>query len=346
MKSSVVNSNSPPQSKAKRFGFGPEKKSANSPSTQHARAFFLELLPRLRNEVTTTLFDIAYHPFVSFLYAHQDEILSIKRNIEPAPFPTDTAIRIFVYGWSALEHRENASVLCNAFAEWGNRWNLTDEWCLNHAVVTLRDQHLSCLGSGMPHPRFTEESWRTALFWPESEAIFTQAEILQSFGEKGLHEFTFEYEQMRFAVEGPVFKPDGQFKQEVRREFKALGGPTLRGAATSLEHRLRDYLEKVGKARSALDLKESSLRWAAEDHFNWLVHYQLPACKTYREIAREIEKDEKTVREGVQRAASLIDLTLRSSEADKHLGRPKGAKDKAPRRRVDRRREKVRGNAN
>lgn len=346
MKSLVVNGTSPPHSKAKRFGFGPEKKSANCPSTQHARTFFLELLPQLRSDVTPNLFEIAYQPFISFLDANQDDILSIRRNIEGAPFPTDTAIRIVVYGWSALKHRDTASELCDAFSEWGNRWNLTDEWCLNHAVLTLREQHLSCLSSGMPHPRFTEEAWRTAGFELESDAIFTQAEIIQSFRRKGLHEFTFNHGQISFTVEGPVFKPDIQFKQEVKQEFQALDGPTFRSAGKSLQHRLSDYLEKVRKARNDLNLTAPPSWRKSDQHSEWLVDYQLAPCKTYRQIAREVNKDEKTIREGILRAASLIGLTLRSSEADKRLGRPKGAKDRNARHRVDRRRGQLRGKAN
>ncbi len=49
MKSLVANGNFPPQSKGKRFGFGPEKRSASSPSIQHAKInifFFPALLNR------------------------------------------------------------------------------------------------------------------------------------------------------------------------------------------------------------------------------------------------------------------------------------------------------------
>jgi hypothetical protein len=347
MKSHVVSNNSPLRPKTKRFGY--EKTSATSPATQDAQAFFLELIPQLRSEVTTTLFDIAYRPFVKFLDAHQNLILSIKQNLEASPFPTDAAIKIVVHGWSALKHREMASLLCDAFSEWGKTWNLTDEWCLNHAVVTIREQHLSCLASGIPHPRFTEEAWRTALFEPQCAAIFTQAEIIQSFRHKDLHEFTFSHEQLNFTVEGPFYRPIVEFKQEVRKEFEARGGRTFRSARKSLLHQLHSYLDAVGDAANELNLKEPPIRRrAAKEHIKWLIDYQLPPCKTYRQIAREVreKEDDKTVREGIQRAASLIGLNLRSSEADKRLGRPKGAKDKNPRHRVDRRREQLRGIAN
>jgi hypothetical protein len=96
------------------------------------------------------------------------------------------------------------------------------------------------------------------------------------------------------------------------------------------------YLEKVDKARKDLELEEPPVRWAAEDHFKWLIEYQLPPCKRYREIGRDFGKDEKTVREGIRDVASLVGLTLRSSECDKYPGRPIGARDRGNRHRASR----------
>jgi hypothetical protein len=44
--------------KAKRFGFGYEKKSDNSPSTETARAEFLSLILEVKPDVISTLFNI------------------------------------------------------------------------------------------------------------------------------------------------------------------------------------------------------------------------------------------------------------------------------------------------
>lgn len=298
-----------------RFGYGFEKKSATSPSTQHAQAFFLGLLPQVNKAVAISLFEIANKPFVEFLTNHQEEIPLIKSRIEPTPFPMDTAIRIFIYSWSALAHQKAAERLCTALREWANRWNLTDEWCLNHAVLTLRDQ-----------------SWDGALFWLKTEPIFSQAELTKELTSKGLSEFSFKYQDLNFMAEGPFFRSSAQFKHEVEQSFRALRGPSVRGARKALEYQRRSYLDGVAKIRKELNLQVTPVRWA-EDHFKWLIHYQI-SCMTYRGIGREFRRDEKTVREGIQDVAKLMDLTLRSSEADKYLGRPKGAKDKKPRHRA------------
>jgi hypothetical protein len=153
--------------------------------------------------------------------------------------------------------------------------------------------------------------------------------------EYGVYSFSFVHENLSFSVTGPFFKSPAQFKQEVEERFKALGGPAIRGARKALAFQLGEYREQVAKARRDLNLDAPPVRWA-EDHFTWLIKYQLPPCMKYREIGREFSKDEKTVREGIKDVADLMDLTLRSSERDKHSGRPKGVRETKPRRRETR----------
>lgn len=293
-----------------RFGYGFERKSANSPSTQCAQAFFLKLLPQLEKEVLISLFDTAYTPFREFLSNHQDEILLIKSRIEPAPFSMDTATRIFIHSWSALQQEKLADQLCLALRGWARSWNLTTDWCLNHAVLTLRDQ-----------------SWDNALFWLETEPIFSQYELTKGL-KKDLAEFTFNYEDLHITVEGPFFKPLAQFTQDVKHSFAASRGSTVRGARKALGFELRLYLDKVAKANKSLKLSPPPVRWTPH-HFEWLIGYQVDHM-SYREIGRTFHKDEATVREGTKNVARLVGLTLRCA---KHPGRPKGVKETAKRRR-------------
>src|SRR2546428_10083270 len=106
------------ESKSTRFGFGFERKSSTNPSTQQARAFFLKLLPQLRSDVTPTLFESGYSHFVDFLKMHRDEVNSIKERIEPSSDPLDTALRIFIYGWSAIKRDETAAPLRGTLYAW------------------------------------------------------------------------------------------------------------------------------------------------------------------------------------------------------------------------------------
>lgn len=161
-------------------------------------------------------------------------------------------------------------------------------------------------------------------------SVCVQGVYAEEFRERGLDKFTFEYEGIDFTVEGPLFKPIAQFKQEAERRFETVGGRNIWGAKTALKHRVDEYLEQINTVAEELSLAEPPLR-SAEDHFEWLIRYQIPPVMRYREIGRGCGRDDKTVREGVQGVATLTGLTLRSPEADKYQGRPKGAKDKKKR---------------
>ncbi|HEX7720807.1 MAG TPA: hypothetical protein VF397_01530 [Pyrinomonadaceae bacterium] len=334
------------KSKWTRFGFGFESESSSNASTHQAQAFFLKLLPQLRENVTLTLFDSGYKHLVTFLDSHRDEVNSIKESIEPSPYPLDTAIRIFIHGWSAIERDEAAGALRAMLYGWATKWNLSDDWCLDHAIATLREQHISCLDRGLAHARFTAEGWESArILGPSSEAIFAQHEINEQLRKEGLADFAFQSDLVPFKVEGPFFKSLTEFRREVLLRFQVEGGRGIRGERKRLDYQIESYIEKFEAAAKRLKLNQTRVRWADEDHFVWLINYQCPPCKGYREIGRAIAKHEKTIREGVHGVAQRIGLTLRSPECEKRLGRPKGAKDKEPRLRVDRGRQKLRGNA-
>lgn len=77
MKSVAVARNSVPESTTKRFGFGYEKKSDNSPSTETARADFLSLILEIKPDAVSNLFNTSYHHFSSLLAENEDVITSL-----------------------------------------------------------------------------------------------------------------------------------------------------------------------------------------------------------------------------------------------------------------------------
>jgi hypothetical protein len=307
----------------RRFGLGFEIKSGISPSTWRARAFFLELLPQLKQEVVSALFGTARQPFIEYLTHSREEILSIDANIDSSNVPADTAVRIFTYGWSSLQRQKRAAALRSALRKWGAAWNLADDWCMDHAVAVLREQYLNTLNAS--------EAWHEAtVFELKLGSICVQGAFNLEFSERGLDKFYFKYEGVDFAIEGPMFTSVPEFKQEVEQRFKAAGGPYIRGARTALKHRLNDYLGRVYNIAKEQNYTEPPIR-LAEDHFEWLVRYQISPVMRYREIGKAYGKNEKTIREGVKDVATLVGLTLRSSGSDQHLGRPRGARDKTKR---------------
>src|SRR5437868_4780960 len=133
----------------KRFGFGYEEDSTDSPSIQTARCYFLELIPELRPSVMWSLLRDAYQPFCELLANNKSVITSICESVE-AEMPKDPivrqpknireqAIKKFVSNWHSLELIEGADSLHQALQDWARGQNLTDDWCLDHALAFFRD---------------------------------------------------------------------------------------------------------------------------------------------------------------------------------------------------------------
>ena len=353
------------KSKSKRLGFGYELKSAEAPSVQTARAEFLNNIAEIKPPVVLSLFETCYLPFLELLQQNEHALAALYKEVErsiPAEayilrqpkFIREKALKLHIPNWQSLEKIESASKLRQALENWTMEHNLTASWCRDDMLKVLRtfevsdDKRLAltllpdrhCLNG------LIGQSWHSAALERHLSGLHSIFQSSMAVEARHTFLFRFSFEEVTFEVSGPFYKSPTAFRQEVENHFKAANGPKLRGARKHLAYELGEYLEKVGKINTELNLTLPPGLRKADVYFTWLVDYQIPPGKNYRQIAREASKDEKTVREGIQRLASLIGLTLRSNEADKHLGRPKGAKDRASRRRVERRSEKVRGNAN
>ncbi len=324
----------------KRFGY--EEKSANSPSTETARAEFLSLVLEIKPDVVSNLFNAAYHHFSRLLAQNEGLIASLCHSQVPEQpkYIRQRAIEGIIPDWQSLQQRDDANSLQDAVENWAQDHNLTADWCLDHALNFLR-----LLGSEHRELafRFTNadillrdliiRAWHSAAVNRHIHAMWTQYPIVEALLPHDVVLFTFEYGRLRLEVLGPWTKSRPSFKKEVERSFISMGGPSISGARKALENKLAEYLEKVDRVSKELGLEEPPVRWKADDHFRWLTRYQVPPCMKYREIAKEIGKDDKTVSAGIQNVASRLGLTLRSSEQDKHPGRTKGVKETAPRRR-------------
>lgn len=333
-----------------RFGYTYEKKSSDSPSTQRARAYFLELIFEQRPNVVLTLFRAAYLPLTELLNNRQSDIATICDSLESELSESGYvsqrvvrkhAIRRFLSGWQSLQHMEAAGSLCQVLQGWARSQNLTADWCLDHALTVLGEFEAKAgeivrlhSSPDIQRSRLAEliwESWRLAVARQRLRAIDVQYASITEFEGyvSKVLEFTFKYENIKLPpVTGPFYKSISQFKQEVKERFEeALKGNAVRGAGKALKLELDSYLEKVKETMKRAGFKKPPVRWA-EEHFKWLIEYQILPTKPYRKIAKEVCKDESTIREGVASASALIGLARRPSGSDKHIGRPKGSKTK------------------
>jgi hypothetical protein len=248
-----------------RFGFGFERQSASSPSTHQAQVFFLKLLAERRPEIVSDLFD-AYYALAEFASSRRAELVSIQERIEPTSYASETAIRILLPGLPAIQCKSAAAV-SSKLSRWAKKWNLIDEWCLDHGLATLREQLISCQSGGSPHGRFTHEAWETALYLGgSSEAIFSQNDINQELRKGGLSDFTFGHDLIdTIEVEGPFFKSVPEFRREVIQRFEIARGREVRGLRRALDRALESYLKQFCAQANSLELQETRVRWKDGD---------------------------------------------------------------------------------
>ena len=85
-------------------------------------------------------------------------------------------------------------------------------------------------------------------------------------------------------------------------------------------------IEKTYKGREFLTPPKKQ----NDEHFRWLIDYQIPPIKSYAELARENSLTNKTIRQGIESVIELIGLKLRPA---KRTGRTVGIKETQTRRR-------------
>lgn len=97
----------------------------------------------------------------------------------------------------------------------------------------------------------------------------------------------------------------------------------------AFEAKLVDFRREVEAMAESLGAKVP-LKRSSRDHFRWLVSYQIDGL-SYKKIATKDGKDRKTVSEGIESAAELIELRLRARNKP---GRPVGVREPRPRNRL------------
>jgi hypothetical protein len=199
-------------------------------STQGARGYFLSLIPRLRESVLLDLFDAAYRPFLEFLTDTREELLSIGSTLEsdlqedPNFTPetmVDTAVGIFLPGLYVLGSRTGANSLDSALRGWSARWNLTSDWCLNHALITLREHHLATWKTNTFDEYNFLLAWDTAIGLESVALLLSHPAFTGDIAEE-LCEFRFKYKKLDFTVPGPFSMSVPDLKAPRKSRAKAV----------------------------------------------------------------------------------------------------------------------------
>lgn len=311
----------------KRFGY--EKKSKDSPFIQAARSYYLGLIPGLKPYVIQTLLLAAFQSFNALLLNSKNAIDSIYKLVESEALEPilrtpqavkEQALKRFVPDWCSLQRIKGARAFRQVLQDWAQEQNLTDDWCLDHAVSFLRhfiakaDRINWQILEQHPHvykyylDKIKAESWLCAIRERDDAALLTQFKSNKVFEESDVYSFLFKYKDLEIAESGPFYRPTSDFNKEVKERFEMLGGRNIKGARKALGQQKTLYLQKVKKVAKKT-LKEPPARRRTEDHLKWLIEYQVPERLSVPQLLKKYRLPFKTVDSGIKAARKLIQLS-------------------------------------
>ncbi len=328
------------------FQSGYEKRSPDGSAIQSARAEFLSELSWERPAVIRSLFDDC-RPIHTDLLRRKEPLLeklvaariSQQESIPRQPkFLRSYALRTLFPDYVGMLPIDGSEDLVAALENWARVNHLECDWCLNAALEFLNEfevtddkslafRLLSDGDDSLLH-HCIAAAWSTVVLKTRTYASYRQYQSNQTIEEAGVFAFLFKYGEIDFYVIGPFGKKNwSEFYTEVELAFKRAKDKP-RGARKQLDAQLRRYRDDVNRVAKQLDLQPPRRAWSKSDHVKWLIDYQVPPCRSYREVARLVRRDESTIREAIGNLSRLIGLTLRRSE----IGRKKGIVEMRPRR--------------
>lgn len=270
-----------------------------------------------------------------------------------------SALKNLTPKWELLQENSEAKSLCLLLEQWAQKWNLTDDWCLNFALDVLRDFTLGVFDS----LKFTTQSIQNVeeIFCSSTlrqyETVNAWNKVLESYlsdiplqSSKDFYRMIEKYPVFKFSWEEievnekwePLFYSKEKFIQQVELELwikflnkyvnnpQLLVGmmPNLKDLLESFQNQLDDYVQRIETIHKR-KAKKTPQKDKGDAHFHWLIDFQI----LHKEVSKIVEEDNqdrkyKTIKQGLERTAEMISLTLRPAQS-KRVGRTKGLKEKS-----------------
>ena len=193
-----------------------------------------------------------------------------------------------VPGWLELG-ASSGNPIREALLGWAHRWHLSDTWCLQAAVLTLG-------------------TWITDEASCEQRSWYLQPTGSESDG--------FGAEDLSFRIPGSPKEtrpslPPGTFHFDPRLETRAEAMVRARAIANALEAFIDRTLERAEEAGL-----QSSRTTARDEHFEWLVAYQILG-RTWANIRDQHGEriEYYAIYQAVHRLAGYLELSLRPADA-------------------------------
>lgn len=276
---------------------------------------------------------------------------------------TQASLESWIPNWTALNSRPKSKGLRRSVSDWAARSNLNSQWCLDFALIVLRNFKTFYVNENQPvgesleigfmlqHVRRSSvESWRRAAIELAPLGLSESVSIIEKY--PNLPQFEFDWmtksgdrRRVAFTIRetyNPFLQDRQEFSTKIEFElwnyiirncpaspYRLLGRvDEVRENLRKFQSKLRRCFSKVDAIRSE-DVVPSTEKISGYEHFRWLVDYQISEF-SFRQIAKKNGKDRKVIERGVKNASRLVGIPLRISRR----GRPEGSKDKTLRNRV------------
>lgn len=269
---------------------------------QRARRSFWDAVTQRAPQVWS---DLATAPGAQYLAILRQWPAADQLDLRPVDMTADEDPPWRLRSWNdPTAPASDFALLHEAIIAWGERWKLTDPWCIQQGLNTLwlwqQEGKLARMGATPPPPRgaatASHRQWQ--------------------------HLLDLRWTQGRGEVHiAPVGETWPRF--EFHRSWsprRAARADDYRTALAEFRKQYTAYQHQV--AAVARDRGATSMASKREpDHFAWLVCYQV-LDDSFSGLGTELSKDPKTIEDGVKRAARLIGLTLRQARRGAPRGTP------------------------
>lgn len=339
--------------------------------TKNKDSFDMDLMacgfkPNVRSTPTLALFDYIFRNQNAYnkAYRKNSKKLGNPNSFGHSEVAAALALRDLIPDWQTLKAKKDSEWFCTELSEWGRRWNLSDDWCMNFALDCIRnfktefsdklrlpDNYLTENSGFMDrweYERFIKfgKPWVSALFHfgnERYEDYFFTSEITnypsfnftwkESGDREGTEAFSIQgwYNPLVMYADEFTAKMEEQFLRHFFQHYQYKWTGFI-GNIPFWINRLQIFKERIefhiSACHRALEpyAKKTQVKRSGDLHIQWLLQSTIPPIKSYSRIADENSVKVSSVSDAVSEVSTLIGLTLPKRMSG---GRPKGSKDKS-----------------
>jgi hypothetical protein len=317
------------------LGIGPfEWAGKDSPSTHEGRLIFLRLLDGftclptsekvIKNDAPASLYDRVFLDFVVLILKHFETVLFSETPL--ASFSSDLSVFLHLRGKVTPkqvgeflpDHRTLKRVSPEThkrLTSWAEDWNISCGWCLNFAVEAMRLWLFD---------RYAREFKLCGPALASKSDSFIWDAVVDHATEEGFDGvFLFESVNIRFRSTGWNYRieEDTEWRKAVSQRFlehlkltlsrqEILPDGFLSRVVSRFEAEVEQHIRQKTTSIKERGFKRSP-KVKGHAQFAWAVCYQVIGMNL-PDVAREFNKPQKTVEDGINRTLTLLGLKKRS----------------------------------